>query len=166
MKLRPYIHDKDYQHLAKWVTDERTHALWCANRIPYPMTAKDLLSVLEKDALDWGANAYVATMEDGCPIGFFCYSVNKTNNSGFLTFFVVDKALRGQGYGTEMLKLILKYTFDITGVSFVQLNVFDTNIAAKKCYLNVGFVEDSYTPEAFSFQNERWGRCHMVISKQ
>lgn len=35
MNLRPYNHQEDYPYLEKWISDERTHALWCANRIPY-----------------------------------------------------------------------------------------------------------------------------------
>ena len=49
MRLRPYIHSKDYDYIQNWITDERTHALWCANLIPYPMTEEKLQSVLEKD---------------------------------------------------------------------------------------------------------------------
>lgn len=52
MRLRPYIHSKEYEYLHKWITDERTHALWCANLVPYPMTAEKLHEVLEKDAAD------------------------------------------------------------------------------------------------------------------
>lgn len=42
MRLRPYIHSKDYDYIHSWVTDERTNALWCANLVPYPMTAEKL----------------------------------------------------------------------------------------------------------------------------
>ena len=49
VRLRPYIHSKDYDYIHSWVTDERTHALWCANLVPYPMTAEKLQEVLEKD---------------------------------------------------------------------------------------------------------------------
>ena len=61
-----------------------------------------------------------------------------------------------------MVALILKYAFDITGVSEVHLNVFDVNIGARKCYSNAGFIEKSIVKDAFTFENEQWGRCHMV----
>ena len=165
MRLRPYISSIDYEYVQKWGNDERIHALWCANLIPYPMTAKRLQDVLDKDAQDWGGCAYVATEDDGRPVGFFVLAVNVSNNSGFLKFVIVDNALRGKGYGTQMIKLMLRYAFDIAGVSSVQLNVFDTNDSAKRCYSNAGFIEDSIVPKAFTFKNESWGRCHMVISK-
>ena len=61
MRLRPYIASRDYEYLQKWVNDERTHALWCANMIPYPMTYEKFQEVLEKDSYDWGGCAFVAT---------------------------------------------------------------------------------------------------------
>ena len=166
MRLRPYINSKDYTEIEKWVDDERIHALWCANLIPYPLTEKNLNACLVKNATDWGDSAYVATEDDGTPIGFFVYSVNVVNNSGFLKFVVLNNELRGKGCGTEMLQLILKYAFEITGVDFVQLNVFDINTSAKRCYEKAGFVEDNCVKDAFSYKDENWGRCHMVVVKK
>lgn len=45
------------------------------------------------------------------------------------------------GYGKAMLKLALKYAFQITGARAVQLNVFKENTWAKYCYESIGFVE-------------------------
>lgn len=162
MRLRPYIPSKDYEYIQNWVNDERVHALWCANLIPYPMTSNKLQDVLDKDAQDWGGCAYVATEDDGKLVGFFVLAVNVSNNSGFLKFVIINNELRGKGYGTQMIKLMLRYAFDIAGVSSVQLNVFDANNSAKKCYLNAGFIEDSIATNVYTFMNESWGRCHMV----
>lgn len=165
MRLRPYIHTKDYQYIEKWVNSENVHALWCANLIPYPMTEESLLNLLDEDARVWESSAYVAAEDNGTPIGFFAYSVNPSDNSGFLKFVILDHKLRGNGYGTQMLALALRYAFEITGVSSVQLNVFDVNHSARTCYAKVGFVEDNILENAFTYKNKRWGRCHMVISK-
>lgn len=165
LRIRPYIESKDYGYIEEWIDDERIHALWCANRIPYPATKDSLRTLLEKNALEWTDSAYVATENSGEIIGFFCYSVNTDDNTGFLKFIIVDRKKRGSGYGKEMLKLALKYAFDITGVQAVRLNVFDENTAAKHCYEKVGFVEESITKDVFSYKNEVWSRCHMVIRK-
>ncbi len=45
------------------------------------------------------------------------------------------------------------------------LCVFDNNEAAKHCYEKVGFVEESITKNVFSYKNELWSRCHMVITQ-
>ena len=81
MRIRPYIESKDYESLAKWIDDEKIHALWCASLIPYPITKENLHSFLEKSAIDWTDSAYVATESDGRIIGFFCYSINVDENA-------------------------------------------------------------------------------------
>ena len=165
MRIRPYIEDKDFEYLAKWIDDEKIHALWCANLMPYPITKENLHSFLEKNAMEWTDSAYVATEDNGKVTGFFCYSVNVDDNSGFLKLIVVDCEKRGAGYGKKMLQLALKYAFEITGVEPVRINVFDRNAAAKHCYEKIGFVEESISKDIFSYKDETWSRCHMIIKK-
>lgn len=166
MRIRPYILNKDYESLARWIDDERTHAFWCANLLPYPMTQKSFHDLLEKNATDWTDCAYMATEDNGQAAGFFCYSVNTKDNIGFLKFVIIDKTKRGKGYGKEMLNLALQYAFQITGAKAVQLNVFDENTLAKQCYEKVGFVERNIDKDAFSYKDELWSRCNMIASKQ
>ena len=165
MRIRPYIESRDYEHIEKWVDNEKIHALWCANLIPYPVTKENLHAFLEKTAIEWTDSAYVAMETNGKVIGFFCYSINVNDDTGFIKFVVVDNNLRRKGYGKAMIELALKYAFEITGVKLVQLNVFDENIAAKYCYEKAGFIEESIIPNVFTYKNELWSRCHMVATK-
>ena len=165
MRIRPYIPSKDYKHISKWIDNERTHAFWSANRFPYPITPESFHDFLEKISTEWTDSAYVATENNGQVVGFFCYSVNTENNIGFLKFVIVDKEKRGNGYGKEMLHLALQYAFQITGATAVQLNVFDENIAAKHCYEKVSFVERNIDKDVFSYKDELWSRCNMIITK-
>ena len=64
-----------------------------------------------------------------------------------------------------MLNLALQYAFHITGAEAVQLNVFDENISAKKCYEKVGFVERNIDRNAFAYKDEQWSRCNMIIKR-
>lgn len=113
MRIRPYIPNKDYEYLSEWIDDERTHAFWCANLLPYPTTRKSFHDFLEINAIKWTDSAYAATENSGETVGFFCYSVNPEDNIGFLKFIIVDKTKRGKGYGREMLNLALQYAFQI-----------------------------------------------------
>lgn len=166
MRLRPYIASRDYRYIEKWVGDERTHVLWCANRIPYPMAESALHDLLREDAEEWEGCAYIATEDDGTPVGFFVYSVNVENNEGFLKFIIVDGAKRGRGYGVRMLRLALQYAFEITGAEAVYLNVFDVNESAMKCYANAGFVEQEGWREQFAYRDEVWGRRRMAVTRR
>lgn len=165
MRLRPYIKSKDFQHIAGWIANERDHALWCANNFPYPVAAEAFHSFLEKTMEEWAVGAFAATDDSGKIVGFFRYSVNTESNEGFLASVIIDPDLRGKGYGSEMIRLALRYAFELTGAESVQLNVFAENQNAKRCYESLGFAQRSMTKDAFVYKDEVWSRCNMTIAK-
>ena len=63
MNIRNYINQKDYKHLSSWINNERIHALWCANRIPYPITEENLNHLLLTFQKASGQCAYTVTDE-------------------------------------------------------------------------------------------------------
>lgn len=163
MRLRPYISGIDYDTINGWIADRREHALWCADRFAFPINIENFDTVLSEHAKQYGDCAFVATDDGGRSVGFFCYSLNLETNEGMLKFVMVDPAERGKGIGKEMLRLAVKYAFDITKADVVQLMVFDANMAARKCYESVGFTVRSVNESAFTFGNEVWGRINMVL---
>ena len=165
MRIRPY-QNKDFEVISKWITEQRAHALWCANLIPYPLEKNSFDELLAEAEERFGDSPFVATTEEGKVVGFFCFSVNLSTNEGMLKFVVIDASERNKGYGCEMLKLAVKYAFEIAKADAVQLNVFPENPGAKKCYEKVGFQERTMTEGAFRYKEEAWGRCNMVIKRQ
>lgn len=165
MRIRPYISDLDFDVIKNWITDERTHAMWCANLIRYPLQKGNFDETLEQLAVRYEDCPFAALTDEGKTVGFFCYSVNKETNEGMLKFVIIDPELRGRGYGREMVRLAVKYGLEFTGAKAVQLNVFAENINAKKCYLSAGFKERANTDNAFRFRDEMWTRCNMVIKR-
>lgn len=164
MQIRQYI-QSDFDEIKNWITDARTHALWCANLIRYPLEKGNFEDKLAEMSLKYGDTPYVATDDEGKAVGFFCYSASLDTNEGMLKFVIVSPEFRGKGYGREMVALAVKNAFENTKVDMVQLNVFSNNTVARNCYLSVGFSERSITDKAFCFNEEMWGRCNMAIRK-
>ncbi|MBE5880298.1 MAG: GNAT family N-acetyltransferase [Lachnospiraceae bacterium] len=164
MRIRPY-QEKDFAVISGWITDERSHALWCANLMPFPLTKKGFDDLLRDAEERFGDSPFVATEDNGKVVGFFCFSVNISTNEGMFKFVMVDNSIRNKGYGCEMIKLAVKYAFEIANADAVQLNVFPENPGAKRCYEKVGFRERMLTENAFNFKDESWGRCNMVIAR-
>jgi len=54
---------------------------------------------------------------------------------------VLGKQYRGRGYGTEAVKLLKQYAFDILGFKALTLEAAAHNKAAIRCYSKCGFVE-------------------------
>ncbi|MDE5619458.1 MAG: GNAT family N-acetyltransferase [Ruminococcus sp.] len=165
MRLRPFILCCDFDEIKNWISDEKTHAMWCANRIKYPIEKENFEEVMLEAAIKSGDIPYVATTDDGKVVGFFCYSVNLSSNEGMLKFVMVTPEQRGKGLGKAMLQLAIEYAFNITKAESVQLNVFSENTMAQKCYENVGFIIRKTDIDAFIFKDESWGRCNMTINK-
>lgn len=164
MRLRPY-READFEYVAKWIGDERTHAMWCANLMEYPLTKDGLRELIAGNDTQWGDCGYIFTDDEGCPKGFFIFSVNVADNSGFAKCIVVDNSIRGMGYGAQMLQMLFQYAFTIANVSAVRLNVFDSNPRAMYCYKKVGMEEEVFIPNVLQFGEESWGRTRMVIKR-
>ena len=166
MKLRQFNPEKDFDTIKTWITDERTHAFWSANRFSYPLDRENFKNVLEEGNRSYGDTPFVATDETDTAIGFFIYSYNQETKEGMLKFIVVDQECRGKGVAREMLKLATEQAFENPDTQAVHLNVFPENARAKHCYEKAGFTERKTTPGAFAYKDELWDRCNMVIKRE
>ena len=164
MIIRRYNPAADFDVLRGWIADARAHALWCANRMAYPLERANFEAVLRDIAGRFGDMPYVAVAEGGGVVGFFCYSLNPDTREGMLKFVVIDPARRGQGLGKAMLRLALARAFN-AGAKAVQLYVFPENVGAVKCYEGVGFSARRTEPGVFRYLNEAWDRRNMVRAK-
>ena len=55
--------------------------------------------------------------------------------------FIGDKEYRGQGYGTEAVKLILDFGFNYLNLNNIKLDLKEFNQRALACYKKCGFKE-------------------------
>ncbi len=166
MKLRKFEIDNDFESVKNWVTDERTHAMWCANLIKYPLSEEHMAEIMTVAADRFDDVPYVAISDNGRVEGFFCYSYNNVTKEGMLKFVVVDPAVRGKGVAQKMLRLAVEQAFENPEAEGVQLNVFSENPGAMRCYEKAGFVERKLTPDAFAYKDETWCRCNMVYNRK
>ena len=158
MEIRPYK-SSDFYEIKTWICDTRTHAFWCADLMPYPLEKQSFENTFKNTD-----TAFTAVNDNNNPIGFFCLSFNAAVKETKLKFIILAPELRGKGHGKEMLSLAIKYALE-NGAESVQLNVFENNIKAQKCYLRAGFTERASTQNAFCFNGENWTRCNMSINK-
>ena len=166
MRICRFEIDRDYEVISSWISDERTHAMWCANLISYPLEKESLRRFLSDISGRFGDSPFVAVDDTGRIVGFYCYSLNHETKEGMLKFVMVDAVARGKGIGKEMIRLAVRNAFSDPEVQAVQLNVFPENARARKCYEGAGFIERTTTPDAFRYKDESWGRCNMVITRE
>ncbi len=84
-----------------------------------------------------------------------------------LGFVIVDDEKRGHGYGKEMIKLALKYAFEIMNAEKVTIGAFENNLPAYHCYKAAGFLdvemEEDIICELFG---EKWKILEMELTKK
>lgn len=136
MELRP-VTEKNWNALIKLkVSDEQSH-----------FVASNLYSIAEaqfgfEDEGRWKFYPFGAYVEDE-PVGFVMYSLN-TNHSrfqAFITRLMVDHQFQGRGYGREIMQLILRSFRENEQIKNVGISYEPENVAARKLYASLGFVE-------------------------
>ncbi len=166
MKIRPFDIERDFDAIKNWISDERTHVLWNANHLYFPLQKDDFKTLMREIDEKFHDAPYAAVSDEGEIVGFFCYSFNIETKEGMLKFVVVDGSKRGMGIGREMIKSAVDMAFENKEAEAVQLNVFSVNEHAKRCYESAGFVERGTTPDAFKYKDESWCRCNMAVKRE
>ncbi|HEX6345974.1 GNAT family protein [Umezawaea sp.] len=100
----------------------------------------------------------VLRAEDGKLLGDVVLNDLDVDNES-MGFRIALVAEQGEGYGTEAIRLVLRYAFDVIGLHRVELEVYDFNPRAIASYLKCGFVEEGRKRDAL-----RWdGRWHDAL---
>lgn len=165
MIVRLFSPDSDFYLVKEWIRDARLHALWCANRMPFPLTRSAFDAFMLEEAKQYGNQQYAAVSDDGITVGYYCCSVDAASGDAMLKFVVVSPEMRGHGYGREMIRLAVRKIFTETNAQLIRLNVFSVNTPAIRCYLHAGFTVESDIEGAFPFGEETWGRTQMAIRR-
>jgi RimJ/RimL family protein N-acetyltransferase len=76
------------------------------------------------------------------PIGrCLLFGLNKTDRTTEVGIFIGDKDRWGKGFGTEAMRLLLDYAFNLLNLHSVMLGVFSFNERAIRSYRSLGFKE-------------------------
>lgn len=146
MRLRPYK-SCDAQIIEKWIKDRSVFQNWGGERFgDFPIDA----SIIDKKYSENNGDCaeednfypWIAIDEDNNVVGHFIMRyTNGDNRQLRFGWVIVDDAVRGRGYGKQMLRLGLKYAFDIFAADRVTIGVFENNDPAHFCYKKTGFVD-------------------------
>ena len=159
IRIRPYM-PTDGDSILSWCRDERVFYQWTAGIIgEYPPTAErfDLLGRLTR----------FTAIDEKEIVGFFTMrNPGDTLEELRFGFVILDPAKRGKGLGKEMLRLGIRYAFDIYGAKRVSLGVFENNPSAYFCYKAAGFRDVvSDTQESYRVLGEDWNCRELALER-
>ncbi len=142
LRLRPF-RKNDAKEIIKWTSRPDEFYMWSAGRLgDFPVSEEKMLEATSGREENDKYFPFTAFDENG-PVGFFTVRTpGEDDKKVRLGYIIVDPSIRGKGYGKEMLKLGLKFIFEIYGAESVSLGVFEDNPNAYRCYKGIGFEEN------------------------
>ena len=69
------------------------------------------------------------------------FEIDWTSRSAMVGISIYNPKYWGKGYGEESMNLLLSFAFRNLNLNRVELDTFDFNKRAQKCYLKAGFKE-------------------------
>jgi RimJ/RimL family protein N-acetyltransferase len=121
-----------------------------------------------EDALKNGDHSYAIVLNETDEllgnIGLF--EVKQMYGTATVGLFIGESENRGKGYGTEALKLLTGYAFDVLNLRNIMLCVYEFNEAAYKSYLKAGFKEMGKRRKAYYLNNKYHDIIYMDITRE
>lgn len=158
----------DHEIMARWSNDpifmQRAYS-----GPAYPIPANQYLE-WDKNFSCNGANEAefrVRTVEDSRLVGSVkLHSISWTDRKASLSIAIGDEADRGKGYGSEAIRLILRYAFEELNLNRVSLWVFEYNHRAMKLYEKVGFKHEGRSRQNTFHQGRYWDSIQMSMLRE
>ncbi len=165
LRLRPFC-TVDAKTIITWATEPKEFYLWSAGLLSdFPVSEQRLLEAVSAREINPKYFPLVAFDKDG-PVGFLTIRTPGDDDKKVaLGYIIVDPNKRNIGYGKQMIKLALKFAFEIYGASEASLDVFDCNQQAYHCYKSVGFRETG-KQEPFQIGEYTWNYMEMMIESE
>jgi diamine N-acetyltransferase len=88
-------------------------------------------------------------------------SINWHDHSSEIGIAIGDKSNWNKGYGTDALRLLLKYGFQTVGLNRIWLRVYETNQRGIRAYTKAGFVHEGIMRQA-RWQNGKFIHMHIM----
>lgn len=105
----------------------------------------------------------IRSLTDDRLLGETDLEVSWMMRNAFVGIGIYDRADWGKGYGTEAMKLILRYAFAELNLNRVTLTVFEYNPRAIRSYEKAGFRHEGRRRGALLKDGKRWDILYMGI---
>ena len=160
VKLRAYK-ESDIERGTEFINDEEVKKFLYTD-IPFPSTKWEEEEWVKsrKSNSDCTYDFAIEDLETGKYIGGCSINeCNSKNRNCTIGIMIGDKEYWGKGYGSDSLKVLIKFIFEEVNMNKIKLNVFSFNSRAIACYKKVGFIEEGVLKKEL-YRN---GKYHDII---
>jgi RimJ/RimL family protein N-acetyltransferase len=157
--------EKDVEAIARWDLDSE-YMRQLDGGAHHPARARKIREEVEKtqnedpNTLEFA----VRTLADDRLIGFVAFDgIDWRHGDTFVAIGIGEVAYRGNGYGTDAMRVLLRYGFMELNLYRIQLDAFSYNERAIKSYLKAGFVEEGRQRGMLLRNGQRWDFVYMSV---
>ena len=152
----------DYDNLISWIDSEEMLIRIAGRQMEFPVT-KEQLDISQSDNK---RNAFsIIDSETGKSIGH-CELYLLENSAKIDRVIIGDRSMKGKGLCYQLMKLLLDHGFNVLRQPAIELNVFDWNTAAIRCYEKAGLKTNNDKTMEFETNGEKWIAFNMSIDKE
>jgi RimJ/RimL family protein N-acetyltransferase len=128
----------------QWQAENDTEMFFWDGGTPRPLSMEQLLNFHDQSQNSADSNSVAFAIEaDGKYIGHCgLHGFDRVARTCELGVEIGDHNYWGQGYGREVVRLLLQYAFEHQNMNRVWLNTHSENERAIRCYLACGFIEE------------------------
>jgi RimJ/RimL family protein N-acetyltransferase len=156
---------EDSAHLATWSQDDVYMRLLDDDPVR-PMAPTQFANFASPNPSDY--YFHLRTLADDTLIGFVVlFNIKWSSQAAEMAIGIGLPEFRGKGYGSDALRLILKYAFDELNLYRVGLTVIDYNTDAIRAYERVGFVQEGVKRRAIQRNGKRFDLvCYSILREE
>ncbi len=155
--------------LSRWNRDSE-YARLLDSEIPRLASKKQIQEWIEKDLIRDPYRDFlfiIHTLKDDRPVGFIgLEGISWTHGDCFVFIALGERETWGKGYGTDAMRVILRYAFTELNLHRVSLDVFGYNPRAIRSYEKAGFVEEGRVRGLLNREGRRSDLIFMGILKE
>ena len=151
---------------ARWSRDSEFRRLLDSGVSQLP-SAAGAKKWLEKELEEQSVNQHwfsIRKLEDDMLLGDIdLYVYNWPGRDAFVGLGIGEREFWGKGYGTDVMKVILRYAFTEVNLHRVTLIVFEFNPRAIRSYEKAGFRHEGRMRQVLNKEGRRWDILMMGI---
>lgn len=155
--------DTDAETMARWSLDSEYERLMDSTPAG-PRSAKRIRDGLGEDVNDRRFRFHIRALSDDRLLGTIDIVVDYwPRGEGWVGIDIGERDEWGKGYGTDAMRVMLRYAFAELNLHRVSLNVFEYNPRAIRSYEKCGFGLEGRRRQALDRDGRRWDVIYMGI---
>ena len=161
IKLEPFTKSA-YADFISWINSEEMLMQVTGPTLSFPLTIEQL----DKSLADKNRFAFsVIEVETGENIGH-CEIYLLEDSAKLGRIIIGNKNKKGKGYGKQIVNALIQFVFNNLDKKKIELNVFEWNIEAIKCYERVGFKINPDKILERKIKEQTWMALNMILDNE